>query len=72
MTYGMKETCTETRREDTMSQTLYDLESVQTECDETDQNKNFYFHAGHINIPVFDAQDLKEERNHVVLQEETL
>ena len=34
--YGMKETCTEARRDDMTGQALYDLESVQTECDETD------------------------------------
>ena len=36
MTYGMKDTCNEARREGTTGQTLYDLESVETKCDEKD------------------------------------
>ena len=36
MIYGMKEACTEARRVDAIGRTLYDLESVYTECDEKD------------------------------------
>ena len=32
-TYGMKETCTEARREDETWHIMYDLEIFQTECD---------------------------------------
>ena len=69
--YGMKETCTEARREDATGNSMYNLESVQTECDEKDQ---ILFLCLTYQYPwqCVDVRDLKEEPNCVVSQEDVL